>query len=106
MDEVACEVPRLRGTADDGPLDAAGYRVRGAEVVLAAVAEERLHVPERGRASAEDVGVLHSVHELVELRRIEAVLHADVHGQRRDREWRSEGAAGPAAAVLPVAIGD
>ena len=49
----------------------------GAEIVVRRVLEERAHVAERGGAGAQHVGVLHRVHELVELGRIEAALQAD-----------------------------
>src|SRR5438045_7876830 len=103
MDEVPGEVARLRRAADDRPLDGAGERVGGAEIVLGFVLEKRSDVTERRRAGTQHVRVLDGVDQLIELRRVEAVLQAQAHGQRGDRRWREERAA---AAELPVAVRD
>ena len=63
-----CEEPRMIAQRT-----LAGERVRRAEIVGSCVAEERLHVAERGGADAEHVRILHRVDQLIELRRIEAV---------------------------------
>src|SRR5205814_9000093 len=66
-DEVAGEVARLRGTANDRPLDRVDDWVRRALVI----SEERCDVAERRGASAENIRVGHRIDELVQLRGIE-----------------------------------
>src|SRR5256884_3885293 len=97
------EVARLRHAARDAPGDAAAHRVRGTEVVLRRVFEERPDIAPRGEAGAEDVGVLGCIHDLVELVDVESAIEADFHGQGRQRQWCREGAA---TAELPVGAGD
>ncbi len=72
-----CEEPRMIAQR---MLPASGFGVPKSS--CARVAEERLHVAERRGADAEHVRVLHPVHELIELGRIEAALQAHLHRQR------------------------
>jgi hypothetical protein len=99
---VAHEVARLRHAAHDRRLDRIAERIGRAHVVGRRVAEERLHVTERGCPDAEHVRIDDRVLQLIELGRIEAVLQADADRQRRHGQRRVEGGAGAGAAVLPV----
>ena len=54
------------------------------------MAEERIHVAERGEADAEHVRIFHRVDELVERVRIESALQADVDGEAAGQLRRVE----------------
>src|SRR5207247_11031450 len=54
-DQMPREVSRLRGTADDRPLNVVGDGIRRTEIIGGRIAEEGLQVAERGGACEENV---------------------------------------------------
>ena len=82
MDELTREIARLRNPADYGEADTAGDWVGSTEIVTEAITKERVDIAKRRDTHAEEISPFRGIDHLIQQIRIEAILQANVHGQR------------------------
>ena len=93
----------LRAAARNAARNTSRQRIRGADIILVRIFEERRDIAPRRETDAKDVRIFRGVNNLIELGRIEAAFQADLHRQFRQRHRRIKRAA---AAEFPVGARD